>query len=214
MSPNLPAFVLTAALALPGAAYTQTLDPIHAARVSAQMYYIGAEQRDALLIIAAAKLRKQVAVQRIERPPLRDGDAPVGLAPPDPLTWEVMLSVASSLAYEDPQLTGLIEDVRAETFKGVSTGRVESYTNIRPGGTNTYRPLEFTPDVYADVYVEGSGVSDLNLYIRDAQGRLVCSDTDISAIAYCGWQPDRAQSYSVVVQNRGSAASAYKLMTN
>ncbi|WP_126623142.1 hypothetical protein [Oceaniglobus ichthyenteri] len=212
MSPKL--FLAFAAIvSLPPMAQAQNLDPIKASRVSAQMYRIGADQGDALLIIAAAKLRKQVLVERIERVPERDGKAPTGTADPA-LTWEAMLQTAQDLSVDDPQLTGLIDDVRAETFKGVRTGRVESYTRIRPGGTDTYRPLEFSVGQYADVYVEGSGDADLNLYIRDAQGRLVCSDTDISAIAYCGWEPTRAQAYAVEVRNKGRVASAYKLMTN
>jgi len=164
-------------------------------------------------MIAAAKLRKQVAVDVVERAPERDGAAP-DTALDAPRTWETMLDAAADLAFENPMLTSLIEDVRLETTKGVRTGRVESYTSIRAGGTDTYRPLDFTAGAYADVYVEGSGAADLNLYVRDAQGRLVCSDTDISAIAYCGWQPDRAQSFTVEVRNKGRSASAYKLMTN
>ena len=37
------------------------------------------------------------------------------------------------------------------------------------------------------VYIEVRDSSDLNLKIFDDQDRLVCSNTDISAISYCGW---------------------------
>jgi hypothetical protein len=205
--------LLAAVLFAPVAAPAQEIDPITASRLSAEMFTLASEQRDTLLMIAAAKLRKQVAVEVVERAPERDGAAP-DAATDAPLTWEAMLDAAAELAFENPMLTSLIEDVRLETTKGVRTGRVESYTSIRAGGTDTYRPLEFTVGAYADVYVEGSGVSDLNLIVRDAQGRLVCSDTDISAIAYCGWQPDQTQTYAVEVVNKGRSPSAYKLMTN
>jgi len=211
--PFRPTVLAATLLALGHAAQAQQIDPIAASRLSAELFSLAQDQRDTLLMIAAAKLRKQVAVEVVERAPERDGAAP-DATPDAPPTWQTMLDAAADLAAENPMLTSLIEDVRVETTKGVRTGRVESYTSIRAGGTDTYRPLEFTAGVYADVYVEGSGAADLNLYVRDAQGRLVCSDTDISAIAYCGWQPDRAQAYSVEVLNKGGRPSAYKLMTN
>ncbi|WP_226779634.1 hypothetical protein [Oceaniglobus trochenteri] len=215
MSIKLLPLVTLAALSAAPAALAQEVDPIAATRLSAELFDLGQAQNDALLMIAAGKLRKQAEarVEVIDRAPERDGPAPRE-NPMAPLTWESMLDAASDLNPDDAQMAGLIDDIRAETTKGVRSGRVESYASIRAGGTDTYRPLEFSVGVYADVYVEGSGGADINLYIRDAQGRLVCSDTDISAIAYCGWQPDTAQAYSVEVLNKGRVASAYKLMTN
>lgn len=205
---------LIGALAMPAIAQAQETDPITAARLSAELFAVADAKGDALLMIAAARLRKSAPVATIDRAPERDGDAPSAETLEPPLTWEAMLEAAQELSYGDPQLEGLIEDVRAEASKGVQSGRVESYTSIRAGGTDTYRPLVFSGGTYADVYVEGSGVADLNLFVRDAKGRLVCSDTDISAIAYCGWQPNTSETFAVEVRNKGGAPTTYKLMTN
>ena len=77
------------------------------------------------------------------------------------------------------------------------------------------RPWNTSAGDYAEVYVEAKETaSDLNLFVRDGRGRLVCSDTDISAIAYCGWRPATSEFFTVEVVNRGPAASSYSLVTN
>ena len=76
------------------------------------------------------------------------------------------------------------------------------------------RYRHFKGGEYAEVYVEGRGTSDLNLYVYDAQNRLVCSDTDISDIAYCGWRPAKTAAFSVKVENKGKSGAPYSMMTN
>jgi hypothetical protein len=77
-----------------------------------------------------------------------------------------------------------------------------------------YPRIAFRGDEYAEVYVEAKSSVDLNLMVLDGQGRLVCSDTDASHIAYCGWRPAESGDYSLVVENKGKASTNYALMTN
>ncbi|MEM6479860.1 MAG: hypothetical protein AAF647_12585, partial [Pseudomonadota bacterium] len=65
-----------------------------------------------------------------------------------------------------------------------------------------------------EVYVEAQDSSDLNLRIFDDADRLVCSDTDISAIAYCGWQPREDGVFRVEVENASAVTVTYNLMSN
>jgi hypothetical protein len=125
-----------------------------------------------------------------------------------------MLAEARDFAAGDAAVLGLIEDLENEAGKGVATGQVYSISTIRDGGTDTYDPLPFRGGEYAEVYVESRDGSDLNVYIYDAQGRLVCSDTDISAISYCGWRPADSGSFTIEVKNRGQGGAGYSLMTN
>lgn len=203
---------LAAAVALtPLAALAQT--PLKTAQLSAQLFLTGVEQSDPVLVIAAAKLRKSLHFQQVARTP--DQDGPAHDAPPEaPLDWHAMLDTAADLATGDDALLGLIQDIRDENTKGVTTGQVYSITSIRAGGTDTYPPLPYTGGDYAEVYVEGQASADLNLYVQDAKGRLVCSDTDISAIAYCGWRPASSEGFTIIVKNKGGTASSYSLITN
>ncbi len=199
--------VVAGSLALPALAQGQS--PVKIAELSARLFEAGQQARDPLLMVAAAKLRKTLAPQPTERR-AEGGEA----ASEAPLDWQEMLAEAEALATEDDTLLGLIEDVRAETTKGVATGPVYNIGKIANGRTDTYPRVDFIGGEYAEIYVEAKGATDLNLTVIDAQGRLVCSDTDSSHIAYCGWRPDQTAPFQITVTNRGPNGVTYALMTN
>jgi hypothetical protein len=204
---------LAATVGLAPAVYAETGASLKTAQMSASLFLKGVEQSDPILIMAATKLRKSLNLKETERTPEKDGEP--GDAPAEaPLTWEQMLDAAEELALGDESLLGLIEDIRVERTKGVATGQVYSISSIRAGGTDTYPPLPYTGGEYAEVYVEGQANTDLNLFVQDAKGRLVCSDTDISAIAYCGWRPAQTGGFTIIVKNKGGVSSPYSLITN
>ena len=181
------------------------LSPIQRADISARLYSLGVADGDAIEVIAAAKLRKGMDFAP------KDGAKTVDAAP---LEWRAMLDTARQIAAGDDALLGVIDDVAADASKGVATGQVYSISQIGDGGTDTYDKLPFAGGDYAEVYVESRDGSDLNLYIFDAEGRLVCSDTDVSSISYCGWRPADSGDFTIEVQNKGVGAAAYALMTN
>lgn len=196
-----------AALAAP--ALAEAPSPVKLAELSARLYAQGVDAGDPLLILSAAKLRKTLAPVASDRAP--EGGTPTEGAP---LTWEEMLATAETLAGEDATLMGLIDDIRAETFKGVASGPVYNIGSLSNGGDDTYPPIEFRGGEYAEVYVEAKAATNLNLTIYDDKGRLVCSDTDISHIAYCGWTPANGGTFTLKVENKGPTSAAYALMTN
>lgn len=223
-----------AALSLAAPARAQT-SPLRLAELSFQLYAQGIAAKDPVLVLAAARLRQGLDLSAGEariagaarlpgKPvsvglsggariaPEKAGDDEAG--PATPLSAADMLDAAADLAAGDEALLGLIEDARAEGGRGVATGQVYSISEIRDGGTDTYDPLPFRGGEYAEVYVESRDGSDLNLFVYDDQGRLVCSDTDISAIAYCGWRPAANGAFTIEVKNRGQGGAGYALMTN
>ncbi|MGV6811250.1 MAG: hypothetical protein ACWA47_03315 [Brevirhabdus sp.] len=197
----LAAATLAATISTP--AFAQ--NPLKSVQLSRQLYDHGVLEGDALLIIAAAKLRKNVT-------PAPSGTTPAGETPH--LAWQDMLATAATLAKGDETLEGLVDDLRVATTKGIVNGPVYSISDVRSGGENIYADLPFEGATYAEVYLEGQSNSDLNLYVYDAKGRLVCSDTDISDIAYCGWRPAQTGNFELRVENKGPSASRYSLMTN
>lgn len=201
------ALLVACALAAPVGA--ETASPVKTAELSARLYATGVALADPLLILSAAKLRKSLNPTATDRPP--EGGS---VEEDQPLGWQDMLAAAEPLAEEDHTLTGLIEDIRAETTKGVAKGPVYNIGKIGTGRTDSYPRVDFIGGEYAEVYIEAKGASDLNLTIFDFKGRLVCSDTDASPIAYCGWRPDSTASFQIKVVNRGPAGVSYALMTN
>jgi hypothetical protein len=198
--------LLLSSLAFPALAETS---PVKTAELSARLYATGLAAGDPLLIISAAKLRKSLAPVATDRAAI-DGQT----AEDAPLTWEEMLASAEPLAKGDDILLGLIADVKAETTKGVASGPVYNIGSLANGGGDTYPPIEFNGGEYAEVYVEAKAATNVNLTIYDDKGRLVCSDTDISHIAYCGWTPAAGGTFTLKVENKGPTSAAYALMTN
>ena len=203
----LPATLLTLTLALP--AMAEPLTPVQTAALSARVFAAGVELADPVLMLAAARLRKAINPEAVAR--AAEGgevgtDAPLG--------WQAMAEAAQELANGDEALLGLIDDLRAEGTKGVASGPVYNIGQLGKGKTDTYRNIDFKGGEYAEVYIEAQSSVDLNLSVTDAQGRLVCADTDVSHIAYCGWRPDAAGAFTLSVQNKGGSGTGYALMTN
>jgi hypothetical protein len=194
-------------VALP--AWAEGPSAVKVAELSARLYAAGIEAGDPLLVLSAAKLRKTLAPVAGERATV-GGTAGEGA----PLSWEEMLASASELAAGDEVLLGLIEDASVEVNKGVASGPVYNIGSLGNGKGDTYPPIEFRGGEYAEVYVEAKAATNLNLSIYDDRGRLVCSDTDISHIAYCGWTPASAGTFTLKVENKGPAGADYALMTN
>lgn len=190
-------------------ALADTASPVKLAELSAQLYATGVVQGDPLLILSAARMRKAIAPEATDRAAI-DGTPGEG----EPLTWEEMLASAETLAADDVELLGLIEDARDEGTKGVASGPVYNIGSLENGGDDTYPPIAFRAGEYAEVYVEAKDATDLNLTVYDAEGRLVCSDTDMSHIAYCGWTPAEAGDFTLKIENKGPVAASYALMTN
>lgn len=195
------------ALAFP--AFAETGSPLQLAALSARLYAAGIADGDPLLVLTAARLRKAIAPEPTDRAAIA-GTAGTGV----PLTWEEMLVGAETLAGDDADLLGLIADARDETMKGVASGPVYNIGTLANGGADTYPPIAFRAGEYAEIYVEAKDATDLNLTVLDAEGRLVCSDTDISSIAYCGWTPAEAGSFTLKIDNKGPLSASYALMTN
>lgn len=184
---------------------TRALQKVQASRV---LYEEGVATRDALMVVAAAKLRRSAGLEASDRA------SEAGPSEGAHLGWTDMLDQARDFAEGDEVLTGLIEDVAAETTKGVTNGPVYNIASLGAKGSDTYRNVPFDGKKYAEVYVESRGSQNVDVYIYDAKGRLVCSDTDVSAIAYCGWRPRESGVFSVKVTNEGGAGTQYSLMTN
>lgn len=202
-------FVVVCVISLALPAWAEGPSLVKLAELSARTYAAGMAAGDPLLVLSAAKLRKGMA-------PVAGDRAAAGGTPGQgaPLGWEEMLASAAQLAAGDEAVLGLIEDARVETTKGVASGPVYNIGSLGNGKGDTYPPIEFRGGEYAEVYVEAKVAANLNLRIYDDKGRLVCSDTDISHIAYCGWTPANAGTFTLEVENKGPSAADYALMTN
>jgi hypothetical protein len=174
----------------------------------------GRQNNDALSLIVAAQMRQQVSLKEVDRKPATEGS---GDASPDTtpeLTVDSILDEAKAMSGDDEVIAGLIDDVKASATKGRSSGPGYNVQTIPGASIDNYAGISFDGGKYAEVYAEGSGRTNLDLYIYDENGNLICSDTDGSDVAYCGWTPRWTGAFTIKVVNRGDASNRYALITN
>ena len=186
---------LLALSALPAGA--DETGPLKTAELSARVHAAGLATGDPLILLTAAQLRKEA-----------------GLPPDLPLSADAILTEAEALAAGDPALLALIGDIRADKAKGVASGPIYHFAALPAGEAETRAPMPFRGGEYAEAYVEAAPGADLNLTVLDADGHVVCTDGDRSHIAYCGWTPAAAGSFTLKVENKGPMGADYALMTN
>ena len=190
----LSSVALCAALAAPAGAEDA---PLAQAALALRLYESGLAAGDALTVATAARLR-------------RDAGLPEGTAP----DWPAMLDRAETLAAGDAALLAIIADIRDEASRGVASGPIHHLDALAPGQAEKRPPMPFRGGEYAEVYVESATGADLNLTVLDAAGRVVCTDTDRSHVAYCGWTPASDGEFTLVITNAGSEPADYALLTN
>lgn len=209
LRPALPMRLLALSLSLlpvtTASAAPQT--PLRQLDLSGALYAVGLAENDPLFLLAAAKLRRNFDFQLAEGAEPHNGRT-------RPMTWQAILEAARGMAFGDSSMLAMIDDLEAEGARDVTTGQIYSIAEIGEGGLDVYDPLAFEAGQYAEVYVEAAAGADLNLYVYDQAGNLVCADTDPSPVSYCGWRPAEAGNFVIKVENKSEESSGYALMTN
>lgn len=182
--------------------------------LSRRVFDIARADKDAHGMITAARLRKKAGLQEQERAGEDEGGSAHTGEGGGVLTWQAMLQEAVKRAAGDETIAGLAEDLRAEKSKGVVNGAIYSKARVKPRGKRRYRNLAFEGGRFAEVYSEGRGDANLDMFIYDQAGHLVCSQTDPSNISQCGWTPSFTGPFTVVIENKSDATVSYALMTN
>lgn len=184
------------------------LTPLRQAALSAELYSLGLAQGDALLILTAAQMRKNLDLQPVNAADAA-ADAAFGLQ-----KWEAMISRALDLLPEQDPLRDLAGDIVGQSYKGVISGPVYRIETLSSGAEARHGDLSFRGGEYAEVYAESDPGTDLNLAVFDEAGLQVCSDTDPSHVAYCGWTPVQDGSFTLVLSTGTGGETHYVLMTN
>jgi hypothetical protein len=171
----------------------------------------GREGKDALLLIAAARMLRLSGVE----PPAPGEGVPPGEQPGEypVVSVTALLTEARALAAGSPLLP-LIDDMLAEGEKGAADGMITRLGNLPGAGALTLRNIEFTAGALALVHVLGKGAGDVDVFIFNSGGTEICRDDDRSNSSFCAWTPPKKQSYTIRIVNKGSRAVPFRLTTN
>jgi len=182
-------------------------------RLSADLAAVARATRDPVLMLSAAILNEMAVTQDTtrEKATRSEGDAEVGEKP----EAESLFALAEEYAGSNEELLAVIEQSRAmvATMKGRVGGPGSTISRVRARDTDIYR-VRFRGREFAEVCVVGDGDTDLDLFIYDENGNVICSDTGYTDRAYCSWTPRWTGTFDIEIENLGSVWNEYRLVTN
>lgn len=93
------------------------------------------------------------------------------------------------------------------------TGTSSSQDNVRAKDTDSYR-IVYVGGYMAGAFLSGDGDTDLDLYVYDDQGNLICSSDTNGDDEFCTFKVFRTSVFRVKVKNRGSISNNYSILFN
>lgn len=181
-------------------------------QMSRELHDIAIRNSDPVMMLAAATLRRDAGAKAGDLGGLEaDGS---GSAAEDAFDWEAWLDEAVKISGGSQTISGLADDIRSDMSKGVQGGAIYSTAHVKARSSRKYKGIAFVGGQFAEVYSESSGVADIDMFVYDRSGALICSQTDASNVNQCGWTPSATGPFSIVVENKSDVGTDYALMTN
>ena len=180
---------------------------------SAELARIGQETKDAVLMVAAARLESMASTRPAEdMAKTIEGES--SAVSEEKADQPSMYSLAEEYAGTNETLLALIEASRSDpAMRGAGGGPKVRVDRVNADSTDFWR-IRFRGGETARVAVLGDGDTDLDLFVHDENGNLICSDTDGTDQTYCSWYPRWSGVFRVSIKNYGSVYNEYTLMTN
>ncbi|MBO9717194.1 MAG: hypothetical protein J7507_10380 [Pseudoxanthomonas sp.] len=174
----------------------------------------GQEARNPMALIVAAEMIAQAGAHDVQQAKTTGGKGTAGdkAAKPE-RDVAALLGEARALAGQNAGLLAAIDRVAAGESKGRSNGPGQVSERVLSGDTDTYT-ISFDGGEEAAVLVVGDGDTDLDLYVYDENGNLICDDTDRTDTMLCEWTPNWTGNFTVRIKNLGSVYNAYEMVTN
>jgi len=166
----------------------------------------GDRRKDALALIAAARILASAGVR--ER---ASGKVPPQVRQKTDMSVQGVVARAKVYAGGRADLVALADDAATGT-RGNAEGPVRMFAMVPKTARDTFE-FDFRGGEAAFVGVSGDGDSDLDLYVYDAAGKLVCAAEGETDEEICRWFPKAAGRYRVVIRNLG-IENQYFLATN
>lgn len=163
-----------------------------------RLFYQGVRDRDRDLLVVAARL--------MERYPARAAELDVATAP-GLAADESPTPIASPMAAHHAA-----EELGRGAFPPVdvlSPGPRRSIRELSPAGRD-FAALT-REDGLAEVAVVSDDRGDLDLWVRDREGRSLCADVQ-AGDARCRWRATRGTTYDLVIENVGRATTRYSII--
>lgn len=163
----------------------------------------GDATKDPLALITAAKILRDVggSDSKAQRTGGKAGD---DKNKPDATAVPAILERAKGMAAGRADLLAMVEDLSKAATRGAVGGPGILRTVVRSRETDSFR-VTFRGGERAVVTVSGDGDSDLDLFVYDENGNLICKDDDRTDDMVCGFSPKWTGPFTIRVRNLGIA---------
>jgi len=190
-------------------------DAVSKHMLASQLIDYGQANKDALALVAAARILKQAPARPVEQAKTSKGgeDTPEKTKSGDRYSAAGALASAREIAKQDPTMLGLIGDVEAMSSRGRANGPASHQDRVRAKATDEYE-IVFSGDEVARVAVIGDGDTDLDLYIYDENGNEICRDDDRTDTMICEWEPRWTGPFTIDIKNLGRVSNVYMMLIN
>lgn len=168
--------------------------------LSSRLYQEGIARGDALLVLAAARLR----LSRLDIEPNADADVWI--------SGRSMLGEAEALAASDPSLREAITRLRDETERGGLDGPQVASVRVA-GQSELHLAHAFRNGRPAYVYAEGAPTSRLSLTVLEARSEVCRTAVEIGR-ALCRWVAAQDGPVTTVVRNHTGTPATILVVTN
>ncbi len=190
---------------------------VEQAALAASLVSYGRQERSPAALMLAAQMYRDVGGVEAARAKTSEGAAAPAAggtkqdrAAPTPAA---LFTEAKTLAGADRALVAQIDRIAMQQSKGAVAGPQRHRDRVLARDTDTYS-IAFRGGEPARVAALGDGDTDLDLFVYDQNGNLVCSDDDSTDQTVCGWTPAWSGNFRVRIRNLGGVYNAYTLMTN
>jgi hypothetical protein len=197
---------------------------INTAKLGLELANYGYEHKSVLSLIEAAQIISENPLGKlipVKSEPSTGSEGQKTKQAPE-ITVEKLIKDAKDLAKNDKTMLAIIESKEKAIQKrqseivatkgrqngaAVVTRRV--YSNSSYTDYTTFNAQEL-----AEILVIGDGDTDLDLYVYDANGNSIASDTGYTDNCYVSFTPKWTGTFKIVVKNRGEVYNDYLLLTN
>jgi hypothetical protein len=174
----------------------------------------GREKKDPLALLAAARIKQAVGDNPTERKKeTKGGTGEATKTATDSTSVAALVDQAKALAGGRPDIVALADEVAKSDTRGRVSGPGSTTTVVRRVGTDVFSNVVFRGGETAMVMISGDGDSDLDLYVFDERGNLICQADSRTDAEICRWTPRWTGPFRIEVRNLG-VANQYVLRTN
>ena len=184
----------------------KVVSPVQDVATAHALVRYGDRNKDAMALISAARILNAVGAQD-KQPPAQSKAANKATKEGPDMTVKGILARAKQYAGDRKDLLALADDAATGT-RGPVEGPLQGVEVAGPN-QRVWWNIAFRGDEPAVVAIHGDGDTDLDLFVYDENGRLVCQAVTTSDREQCGWYPRWTGMFRVEVRNLGRVANRF-----